>query len=135
MAERRGNGEGHIQKNKNGTYTSKFMLGYKDDGKKNIISVTRSTKAEVLEEMRRIKIEHEKCPDIDRYITFAEFAEIWYKDIEGQVEESTYRSYYYTLQKLKDAFGNICLYDLKPIHINRFFKVFLGYILNLISEN
>ena len=125
MAERRGNGEGHIQKNKNGTYTSKFMLGYKDDGKKNIISVTRSTKAEVLEEMRRIKIEHEKCPDIDRYITFAEFAEIWYKDIEGQVEESTYRSYYYTLQKLKDAFGNICLYDLKPIHINRFFQSIL----------
>lgn len=34
MAKRRGNGEGHIIKNKNGTYTSKFMLGYKDNGKK-----------------------------------------------------------------------------------------------------
>lgn len=40
MATRRGNGEGHIKKNANGTYSAKFMLGYKDNGKRNIISIT-----------------------------------------------------------------------------------------------
>ena len=126
MYTRRGNGEGHIKKNKNGTYSVKFMLGYKDNGKKNIISITRPTKAEVLEEMRRIKIENDKNPNIDRSITFSEFADIWYKDIKSQVEESTYRSYYYTLKKLKESLGDICLYDLKPIHINRFYQSILN---------
>ena len=125
MAERRGNGEGHIQKNKNGTYTSKFMLGYKDDGKKNIISVTRSTKTEVLEEMRRIKIEHEKSPDLNRTISLSEFADIWFSDFKGSVEESTYSGYLYTLQKIKDGLGDIRLYDLKPMHINRYLQSIL----------
>ncbi len=133
MAERRGNGEGHIQKNKNGTYTSKFMLGYKDNGKKNIISVTRSTKTEVLEEMRRIKIEHEKSPDLNRTISLSEFADIWFSDFKGSVEESTYSGYLYTLQKIKDGLGDIRLYDLKPMHINRYLqsilKVYIGKIL------
>lgn len=125
MAARRGNGEGYIQKNKNNTYTLKFMLGYKDNGKKNIVSVTRSTKAEVLEEMRRIKIEHEKSPDINRNITLGEFADIWYEDFMGSVEESTYSGYQYTLQKIKDNLGHICLYDLKPMHINRYIQSIL----------
>lgn len=122
MTTRRGNGEGHIKKNKNNTYTVKFMCGYKDNGKKNIISITRPTKAEVLEEMRRIKMEYEKSPDIDRNITLGEFADIWYKDFKGSVEESTYSGYKYTLKKIKDGLGNISLNDLKPMHINRFLQ-------------
>ena len=125
MGARRGNGEGYIRKNKNGTYSAKFMLGYKDNGKKNIISVTRPTKAEVLDEMRRIKIEHENNPDLNRNITVGEFAEVWFRDYKGQVEESTYDCYQYTLQKIKDGLGNILLFDLKPIHINRFIQSFL----------
>lgn len=126
MAKRRGNGEGNITKNNNNTYTLKFMCGYKDNGKKNIISITRHTKAEVLEEMRRIKLELDKSPDINRSITLGEFADIWYKDYEGQVEESTYTGYQYTLNKIKDALGHICLYDLKPMHINRFYQSILN---------
>lgn len=122
MATRRGNGEGHIYRNKNKTYSVKFMLGYKDNGKKNIISITRPTKSEVLEEMRRIKIEHEKNPGLDQSITLGEFADIWYKDYEGQVEESTYYGYQYTLQKIKEGLGDILLCDLKPIHINQFIQ-------------
>lgn len=122
MATRRGNGEGHIYRNKNKTYSVKFMLGYKDNGKKNIISITRPTKSEVLEEMRRIKIEHKNNPDLDQSITLGEFADIWYKDYEGQVEESTYDGYKYTLRKIKESLGNILLCDLKPIHINRFIQ-------------
>lgn len=122
MGTRRGNGEGHIQKNKNNTYTAKFMLGYKDNGKKNIISVTRTTKSEVLEEMRRIKIEHENNPDLNRSITLSEFADIWYRDYKGQVEESTYSGYQYTLKKIKDGLGDMLLNDIKPIHINRFIQ-------------
>lgn len=80
--------------------------------------------------MRRIKIENDKSPDIDRNITFGEFADIWYNDIKGQVEESTYRSYHYTLKKLKESLGNICLYELKPIHINRFYQSILNVYSN-----
>lgn len=125
MAKRRGNGEGHIIKNKNGTYTSKFMLGYKDNGKKNIFSITRPTKAEVLEEMRRVKIEHENNPDLNRNITLGDFADTWYDNFNGQVEESTYSGYKVTLNKIKEGLGNIRLYDLKPLQINRFIQSLL----------
>ena len=125
MALRRSNGEGHIQKNANNTYSAKFMLGYKDNGKKNIISITRPTKAEVLDEMRRVKIEHENNPDLNRNITLADFADIWYRDFHGQVEESTYSGYKVALNKIKEGLGSIRLYDLKPLQINRFIQSML----------
>lgn len=47
---------------------------------------------------------------------------MWYENYEGQVADSTYCNYRYTLRILKDYFGTQKLTDIKPIHIEKFLK-------------
>lgn len=52
MAKRKSPGEGSVWRLKSGSWRGQIMDGYTNDGKKNIISFSAPTKAEVLDKIR-----------------------------------------------------------------------------------
>ena len=89
MAKKRGKGEGSIKRIKSGQWRGLIMDGYTDEGKRNMVSFSAPTKAEIMQQIRQYWIEKENHIHIDRKILFKDWAEEWYDDMEGQVEEST----------------------------------------------
>ena len=50
-----------------------------------------------------------------------EFQE-WYADLQGQIQDSTYSGYRYTLNILEGYFGKMKLVDIIPLDINKFYR-------------
>lgn len=122
MAKKRSKGEGSVKKLKNGQWRGQIMDGYNDEGKRNVVSFSASSKAEVLQMIRQYWIEKEEHLHIDRKILFKDWAEEWYADLEGQIQSSTYSGYRYTLNILEDHFGRMKLVDIIPLDINKFYR-------------
>lgn len=122
MAKKRGKGEGSIKRIKSGQWRGLIMDGYTDEGKRNMVSFSAPTKSEVMQKIRQYWTDKENHLHIDRKMLFKDFAEEWYKDLKGQVEESTYAGYRYTLNILEDYFGKMKLVDLIPLDINKFYR-------------
>ncbi|MBQ6413427.1 MAG: hypothetical protein IJI19_08115, partial [Ruminococcus sp.] len=122
MTKKRSKGEGAIRKRKNGTWVGQIMDGYTDEGKRNYVNFSGSTKAEVLQMIRQYWIEKEEHLHIDRKILFKDWAEEWYADLAGQIQDSTYSGYRYTLNILEDYFGRMKLVDIIPLDINKFYR-------------
>lgn len=122
MANKRGKGEGSIKRIKSGQWRGLLMDGYTDEGKRNMVSFSAPTKAEVMQQIRQYWIEKENHLHIDRKILFKDWAEEWYDNMKGQVEESTYSSYRYTLNILEEYFGKLKLVDIIPLDINNFYR-------------
>ena len=121
MAKKRSNGEGNIRKLRNGRWTCSIMDGYKADGRRNIVTFSGDTKTEVLDLIRAHKNNKDKGVQINKSMTFSDWADTWYKDYESQVAASTYAGYLYTLNILKNYFKDVPLDKVLPININRFF--------------
>lgn len=122
MAKKRSNGEGAVRRQANGTWRGQIMDGYRDDGKRNIVSFTGKTKGEVLDKIRDFKHRREmqgSC--VSRQTPFDKWAELWYADYKSQVQPSTYANYRYILNVLKAYFGAKNLRDIKVMDMNRFF--------------
>ena len=102
------------------------MDGYREDGKRNIISFTARTKGEVVEKIRCYWEEKELGEAPEEVSTpFSNWADRWYEDYKTQVQASTYSGYQYTLRKVKEYFGNRPLEEIKPMDINRFHDLLL----------
>lgn len=125
MSRKRANGEGRVKQVKNGKWNGQLMDGYKEDGRRNIVSFTADTKAEVLQMMRNYKEAREQKGDKIVVPTFAEWADRWYIDYETQVAPSTYAGYVYTLNLLKNTFGDRPISAILPMEINSFFNQLL----------
>lgn len=122
MAKKRGKGEGSIKRLKNGQWRGQLMDGYTDEGKRNMVSVSAPTKAEVMQKIRQYWIEKENHLHIDRKILLRKWAEEWYENLKGQVAGSTYSGYRYTLNILEEYFGKMKLVDIIPLDINKFYR-------------
>lgn len=121
MARKRSNGGGAVKKLASGNWRAQIMDGYRDDGKRNIISFTAKTKGEVLDKIRVYWNSKESAPKPEpNMISFREWADVWYLDYKTQVQPSTYCNYQYTLNILKDYFDCKPLVEIKPMHVNRF---------------
>lgn len=121
MTRKRSHGEGSVKRLPNGTWRAQLMDGYKDDGRRNIISFSGKTKGEVLEQLRRYKFERETLrTSVGKQTPFSHWADVWYADYKTQVQPSTYSNYQYTLKLLKEHFGIRNLRDIKVLDINRF---------------
>ena len=122
MANRRANGDGSITKLKSGTWRGIIMDGYTCDGKRNMVSFTAPTRAEVLQKMRKYQYDRENeliiARSKDNY--FNAWADRWYVDHRTQVQASTYDGYFYTLKILKEAFGETMIDTIRPHDINKF---------------
>ncbi len=101
------------------------MVGYNDEGKRIVKSFTAPTKTEAQQMIRDYifssEIEHE-----EKKITFSDWADQWYKAYETEVQPSTYWSYHFTLQTLKDHFGETPIDSIKQMDINHFVDTLLG---------
>lgn len=117
---KRSNGDGNIRKQKNGTWRAELMDGYTDEGKRNVVRFSGKTRAEVKEKLRAYQQQVEANIHLDKDLSFGEFADLWYADYRSQVQPSTYSGYKYTLALLKKHFGAMPLYEILPLHINRF---------------
>lgn len=119
---RKSNGEGAIRKLPSGSWRGQLMDGYTQEGRRNILSFTASTKGEVQKMIRSYHAEKEAGAIILRTKgkSFSFWADLWYEDHKSQVQPSTYSGYKYTLQLVKGHFTDKPIRDIKPIDINRF---------------
>ena len=127
MAGKRSHGEGNIKQQKNGNWHAQLMDGFKENGKRNIVSFTARTKTEVLQLINNYKNQKELNEEGPTVPTFAEWANQWYADHKTQVAESTYCGYRFTLKLLKVKFGEKIITEILPMDINNYFN-------SLISE-
>lgn len=136
MAGKRSNGEGSIRKLKSGNWQCEMMIGYTDEGKRNVIRFSGRTRSEVLQKMREYQDMKDKQVQINKNLILAEWADTWYADYKGQVQASTYSSYKYTLSIIKARLGSHKLRELLPIHINRMLDSLVqdGYSLSQIRK-
>ncbi len=136
MAGKRSNGEGSIRKLKSGNWQCEMMLGYTDEGKRNVIRFSGKTRSEVLQKMREYQDMANKQIQINRNLTLAEWADTWYADYKSQVQASTYSSYKYTLSLINTRLGSRKLREILPIHINRMLDSLVqdGYSLSQIRK-
>ena len=112
-------GEGNIRKTAKG-WRGELMIGYTDEGKRDIVRFSGKTKKEVQDQIRTALRLKEANIHPDKDLTFGEFADLWYADYQSQVQPSTYAGYKYTLALLKKQFGNTPICEILPMHINRF---------------
>lgn len=117
---KRSNGEGNIRKQQNGTWRAELMVGYTDEGKRNILRFSGKTRGEVKKQLDDYTQQKEAHVLVDKKLLFGQFADLWYADYRTQVQPSTYAGYKYTLALLKKHFGAMPLCDILPMHINRF---------------
>lgn len=114
------NGAGSYRRLPSGNWLGQIMDGFTPQGKKNIVSFTAATKAEAQTKIRKYLTDKEEGMLIRKSMPFSDWANIWYRDYKGQVQPSTYSGYRYTLNFLKERFGNRPLCEIKQMDINRF---------------
>ena len=133
---KRSSGEGSVRKLKSGTWHGEIMDGYDDTGKKRIISFSAPTRGEVLDKIRDYKKNKDANVHVNKKLLFGQWADLWYKDYESQVQASTYSGYRYTLNLIKKYFGENALCEILPMHINQFQDKLVkdGYSLSQISK-
>ncbi len=104
---------------KNGTWRGQLMDGYTEEGKKNIVCLSGSTKGEVLDKMRQYREQMAQHVRPNREMTVADWGEQWYREYESQVQPSTYAGYRYTLDIIKSRMGSMKLCDVLPLDVMR----------------
>lgn len=122
MATRRSNREGSITKLPSGSWRVIIMDGYTKDGKRNMVSFTAPTRTAAVQKMRKYQYERETglIAAHSKDNQFSTWADSWYEDHKTQVQPSTYSGYLYTLNLLKDAFGDSFIDQIRPIDINQY---------------
>lgn len=118
---KRGYGEGTIHRLPSGSWNCQLMDGYKDNGKRRIVSLTAPTRGELLEKVRQYKRDREQQEQMPKEAPdFCTFADQWYVSYRKRVEASTYSNYFYTLALLKEYFGQIRMDQIKTSQVNAF---------------
>ena len=99
MPKKRSNGEGNLRKRPNGLWECTIMIDLNEDGTRKRKSFYGRTQKEVKEKVRAFQ-EAQKNGFADlTNLTFRVWAEQWYENYRGQVSDTTYESYRYTLNE------------------------------------
>lgn len=133
---RRSNGDGYFRKLPNGKWMGQIMVGFKENGKKDVKTFTAATKGEAQEMVRKYLSQKAAGLLLNDNMPFSTWADRWYLDYRSQVQPSTHSGYQYTLNTLKAHFGEQALSKIKTIHINGFMDVLVasGYSDSKISK-
>lgn len=122
MPKKRMNGEGTYHKRPNGLWEWQIMLGYQRDGRRKMKSIYARTQKELKQKAKQFMEDYKSRPQLDSTMPFSKWADIWYEGMKGQVSDTTYDGYAYTLKILKAYFGDTRLEDIKAIHVEGFLK-------------
>ncbi len=117
MSKRRNNGEGNVQKRKDGRWECSIMIGHQKDGRRKRKSFYGRTKAEALEKMRDYRDDMENGLQLDPTLLFETWADTWYEGHKENVSPTTQASYGYLLSHLKDALGKRRLMEIRALDI------------------
>ena len=122
MGRKRPNGEGTIRKRPNGLWEFQVMVGYQVDGRRKLKSFYARTQREAKEKGRRYLDQIEAQPQLAGEMLFQDWADLWYAGLDGQVSDSTYIGYQFTLKLLKGYFGTMPLDTIKAVHVEAFLR-------------
>ncbi len=120
MSKRHSKGEGTFRKRSDGLWEWQVMIGYHENGKRNLKSFYGKSKKEAKEKGLAVLFPKEDTkstevkPDI---ICFSEWADTWYEHMKNRVSATTYESYAYTLRVLKEYYKDIPLTNIKAMQI------------------
>ncbi len=119
---KRGNGEGSIQRRKDGTWSAVVTLGIDPTTGKQLRRTRRApTRAAAVKALKEL---HEQFAHLDAATpyTLAEYLARWLRTAEGTVRPRTYESYKGTLQRhVLPYIGTRTLNTLKPMHLQGLF--------------
>lgn len=123
MPKKRLHGEGTFRKRPNGLWEWQVMLGYQPDGRRKKQKVFMPEHNKNCEKkIKKFQIEYRTKPQLSSTMPFANWSDTWYEGMKGQVSDTTYDSYAYTIRILKEHFGETKLEDIKAIHVEAFLK-------------
>jgi integrase len=119
VAKRRGRGEGSIFRRQDGTWCGIIALGYTDTGKRRRRYVYGTTKAEILEQMARLR--HAALTGAlgePTKLTVAEYLAHWLNTARTALRESTTVLYEMMIRRhIAPALGGVPLSKVSPAHL------------------
>ena len=124
MAKKRCNGEGSINKRKDGRWECSIMFGFQKDGRRRRKSFYGRTRKEALDKMHDFKqkleaglITLDERPLVQPDILFSQWADTWYEGHKDSISKTTQQSYKYTLATLKEKIGDRPVNTIKAMDI------------------
>lgn len=117
MSKRRNNGEGSVQKRKDGRWECTVMVGFQDDGRRKRKSFYGKTKNEAVQKMRQYFEDLESGLKLDQNLFFSEWADAWFESHKGNISATTQVNYGYTITALKERLGERRLMDIKALDV------------------
>lgn len=114
------NGEGNFRVRPNGLVEYSVMLGFKHNGKPNRKSFYGHSRSDALEKYHAYLIA--EAIQNKNTVLFSDFANKWYRNYEGSVQNTTYANYKYTLNNLIKRFGDIDISQIKEMDIEKYLK-------------
>ena len=123
--KKKANGAGSFSRLPSGNWRCQLMVGYNDEGKRIMKSFSAPTKSEVQQMVRDFIYQKETEAEKKKTIKFSEWADQWYADYRTEVEASTYWTYGFTLNMLKQHFGDRTVDSIRQKDINHFVDILL----------
>ena len=124
QAKKRCNGEGSINKRKDGRWECSIMFGFQKDGRRRRKSFYGRTRKEALDKMHDFKqkleaglITLDERPLVQPNILFSQWADTWYEGHKDSISKTTQQSYKYTLATLKEKIGDRPVNTIKAMDI------------------
>lgn len=113
------NGSGSWLKTKHGTWRYAITAGRRPNGKPLMKYFYGKTKREAKAKADQYLLDRHDGIEVDLKTGFSEFADFWYTSHKKRVSETTADGYRYTLQKVKDSFGNRDLRSIRPVDVEQ----------------
>ena len=117
MSKRRGNGEGSVQKRKDGRWECSLMIGFQRDGRRKRKSFYGRTRAEAVQKMRQYQEDMQNGLQLDPALLFGDWADTWFEGHKENISGSTREGYGYVLTTLKKVLGERRLMDIKTLDV------------------
>ncbi len=129
MSKKRCNGEGSINKRKDGRWECSIMFGFQRDGRRRRKSFYGKTRKEALDKMHDFKskleagqITLDDKPLVQPDILFSQWADTWYEGHKDSISKTTQQSYKYTLATLKEKIGDRPVNSIKAMDIEELLR-------------
>ena len=121
--KRRANGEGTLRKRADGRWESVIMVGWKEDGRRQMKYFYGKTHEEVRKKVQEWKRLHQSNMLAQKDYCFGEWADMWFAIHKENISLTTQEGYRYTLLGLKKHFGKRKLTDIKAYDIDVFLRM------------
>lgn len=124
MAERRKKGSGTIRKRSDGRYEGRVIIGYDDEGKAKIKTVTSERRRDVVEKMEKVREENIiPLKDLKKDMPFGQWIDFWYRYyVQQTVRKTTQATYEGNIYKhIIPGIGKLKLNKITQADLQKFY--------------